>query len=98
MRKKLLLFILTFSILAFNTKDESIVRWSSKKLKISDFVPVTDPLPYGATAITSTGLLMQIDDTRACGWRAYGIFNKPGSKWYVNSNKRYDDMILEHEQ
>lgn len=77
----------------------NVIKWSkSRKLQISDFVQVSDPLPNGATAITSTGIWMDRDNTRPCGWKAYAVFDKIGSKWYIHGQKRFSELILQHEQ
>ena len=97
--KKLLLLVLAFSTMAFSTTNEPIIKWTpTKKLKISDFNQSLTPLPNGATAITYSGMFMERDNTRPCGWRSYGVFDKSQSVWYVYGQSQFKELILQHEQ
>lgn len=97
--KQILLVVCAIFALSFTTPDNTVIVWSkTRKLKISDFVQSEESLPHGATAITSTGIFIEKDNTRPCGWRAYGVFDKIGSKWYVYGQRKYDQLILQHEQ
>jgi hypothetical protein len=79
--------------------DPNTIKWDkNRKLTYTDFVQVSTPLPNGATAITSTGIWMDRDDTRPCGWRAYAVFDKIGSMWYIHGQTRFKKEILQHEQ
>src|SRR5688572_26225318 len=97
--KKLLMLVLAFSTMAFSTTKEPIIKWTpNTKLKISDFNMSNTPLPNGATAITYSGIFMEKDNTRPCGWKSYGVFDKSQSVWYVQGQRRFDNLILQHEQ
>jgi len=79
--------------------DPNTITWNkNRKLTYTDFVQVSTPLPNGATAITSTGIWMNKDNSRPCGWRAYAVFDKKGSMWYIHGQTRFKKEILQHEQ
>lgn len=78
-------------------EENGVIQWSfDRKLTVNDFTRTSMVLPHNAAAISCTGIYMDkcIGEP---GYKAYAVFVKAGSWWYLKSNVN-PNIVLRHEQ